>query len=81
MSEERFGLSLEERQNLTGGPENSEPMNIKMSLLAFAALLLICAMVVAASLIAQSKPGTDVASTSASSAELNPTGAAARNTP
>lgn len=47
------GLTRQERDRLTGQPENAVEMDVKASALAFASLLLLCVFIVAASLIAR----------------------------
>ena len=49
------GITRQERDRLTGQHENATEMDMKASLLAFAGLLLVCALIVAASLIARSR--------------------------
>ena len=49
------GITRQERDRLTGQRENATEMDMRASLLAFAGLLLVCALIVAASLIARSR--------------------------
>ena len=62
MKEDRSGLTTEEREHLTAQPESQEEMDLKMSLLAFVSLLLICVLIVAASLIAGHRGKSDESS-------------------
>ena len=52
MEHDRYGLSSDEREHLTGQLRLENQMDVKMSLLAFAGLFLICALIIAASVIA-----------------------------
>jgi len=51
------GLTSDERDRLAGHASVGPPMDLNMSLLAFVCLLLICILILAASLIARSQPG------------------------
>lgn len=78
MEKNQPGLTTEERETLATQPEeDKKEMDLKMSLLAFASLLLVCALIVAASLIARSQARND--STKIGGAPLHqPAGAASR---
>ena len=54
-----MGLTSEERNRLTDHPSIEPQMDFNMSVLAFVCLLLICILILAASLIARSQPGND----------------------
>ncbi len=55
MEQNQPGLTPQERESLSAQPEEDEKkMDLKMSLLAFASLLLVCALIVVASIIARS---------------------------
>jgi hypothetical protein len=53
VDEDRHGLTLEEREHLTARTSDVADIDLKMSLLAFASLLLICALIFAASVISR----------------------------
>ena len=52
LEKDRFGLSSEERESLAGQPRIEQQMDVKTSMLVFAGLLLMCALIIAASVIA-----------------------------
>ena len=52
MDQDRHGLSQKEREHLAGQTQPEQHMDVRTSLLAFASLLLICALIIAASVIA-----------------------------
>jgi hypothetical protein len=57
MREDRWGLTSEEREHLTGTTPVEPDMDVKTSMLAFVCLLLICIFILAASLIARTRAG------------------------
>jgi hypothetical protein len=52
VDQDRYGLSQKEREHLAGQAHPEQHMDVRTSLLAFASLLLICALIIAASVIA-----------------------------
>lgn len=74
MSEDKIGLSEKERERLAGRPHEAVEMDFKAGVLAFAVLLLICAMIMGASLIVRSHASPPEAGPSAAG---RPVGAAA----
>ena len=73
MKDDGLGLTPEERERLTGQLPAEPQMDFNTSLLAFACLLLICLLVIGASLIARSHVGEPAI-------EAQPSGAASRST-
>lgn len=55
MQENRAGITPEERERLAGYPPVDPQVDFKLSVFAFACLLLICFLIVGASLIARSQ--------------------------
>ncbi len=54
METSRFGLTPEERENLTPQAENERKPNLTLSLLAFVSVLLLCALIAVALVIMRS---------------------------